>query len=246
MKQTRTTKSARDGGVSVFAAMIVFLAGIGSHAPVRVLVQSHGQAQVQSQVQPQKSPRILSVDMWRADLHFLIDKVKTAHRFPFTRITQEAFEKAAAGLEARIPALSDHDIVVEMAALVAMLGDGHSRLSLPIDRGEAQGRAHTETPAPADRDLLFRRYPVAFYSFSDGLFIPGAVENHTGFIGAEVIRIGRLSAAEALQAVRRVANADNEMGYKLAGPGTSAPRSSWTPPGRNPDEFRQVLLELDE
>lgn len=226
----KSSKARRDGRISIFAALIVFLAGIGVQTSALGLFQTQGQGQAQSEHQdpappqaqaqqrPRRSPRILSVDEWRADLRFLVDKVKTAHRSPFTKVTQEAFEKAAAGLEARIPDLSDHDIVVEIAALVALLGDGHSRLALPIVRGEAQGRAHTETPAPADRDLLFRQYPVSFYLFSDGLFIPGAVESHTGYIGAEVVRIGRMSAAEALRAVRRVANADNEMGHKLSGP----------------------------
>jgi tetratricopeptide (TPR) repeat protein len=166
----------------------------------------------------QESPQILTVEKWRADLRFLIEKVEPAHRFPFSKVTKEAFEGAASTLEARIPLLSDHDVVVEMAALVAMLGDGHSRLSLPIAQGEAQGRAHTETPAPADRALLFRRYPVALYLFSDGLFISGAAASHTEFIGAEVIRIGGMTAAEALRAVRNVANTDNEMGHKLSGP----------------------------
>jgi hypothetical protein len=224
----KSSKPRCDGRISIFAALIVFLAGIGIQASALVLFQTQGQAQSehqdpvppqdQAQQRPHGPPRILSADKWRADLRFLVDKVKTAHRLPFTKTTQEAFEKAAAGLEARIPDLSDHDIVVELAALVALLGDGHSRLALPIVRGEAQGRAHTETPAPADRDLLFRQYPVSFYLFSDGLFIPGAVESHAGYIGAEVVRIGRLSAADALRAVRRAANVDNETGHTLYGP----------------------------
>jgi len=188
------------------AALILVLPGIGSPSSIRAHVQA------------QKSPRILTIEKWREDLRFVVDKVETAHRFPFFKVTKEAFEKAASNLEVRIPSLSDQDIVVELAALVAMLDDGHSRLSLPVAQGEAQGRAHTETPSPADHALLFRRYPVALYLFSDGLFISGAVAGHTEFIGAEVVRIGRMTAAEALQAVRKVASADNEMGHKLSGP----------------------------
>jgi tetratricopeptide (TPR) repeat protein len=195
----------RAAAFSIVALLLIFN---GIFSPAHVCAR--GQAE--------KSPRVLTVEKWREDLRFVVDKVKTAHRFPFTKVTKEAFEKAAADLDARLPSLSDHDVVVEMAALVAMLSDGHSRLSLPIAQGEAQGRAHTETPTPADRALLFRRYPVSFYLFNDGLFISGAVASHTEFIGSEVVRIGRMTATEALRAVRKVTNADNEMGHKLSGP----------------------------
>jgi hypothetical protein len=195
-------------GILVMMALVFYLSGVESPAPVCA----------QTSALRQKSPRILSVEKWGEDLHFLVERVETAHRFPFSKVTKEAFEGAAADLKARIPSLSDHDIVVEMAALVAMLGDGHSRLSLPIVQGEAQGRAHTTTPVPADRDLLFRRYPIALYLFSDGLFISGGAADHTEFIGAEVVRIGRMTASEALQSVRKIANVDNEIGHKLSGP----------------------------
>jgi len=214
MKPAISVKSRRYSRAAALsmAALVFSLSGV----PTPALTRAH--ASTHTSVPAQKSPRILSVEKWREDLHFLVDKVETNHRFPFSKITKEAFEGAAADLQARIPSLSDHDIVVEMAALVAMLGDGHSRLSLPVAQGEAQGRAHTETPAPADRDLLLRRYPVSFYLFGDGLSIPGAIGSHTEFIGAQVVRIGRMTAAEALQAVRRVASVDNEIGHKLSGP----------------------------
>jgi len=208
------SKPCSCAAVLAMAAFVFFLSGVASIAPTA----SQAATRAQSSVQPQKSPRILPVEKWREDLQFLVEKVESAHRFPFSKITKEAFEGAAADLQTRIPSLSDHDIVVEMAALVARLGDGHSRLSIPVVQGEAQGRAHTATPAPADRELLFRRYPVALYLFNDGLFISGATASHTEFIGAEVVRIGRMTASEALEAVRRVANVDNEMGHKLYGP----------------------------
>jgi tetratricopeptide (TPR) repeat protein len=90
-------------------------------------------------------------------------------------------------------------------------------LSLPVSTGEAQGAAHVATQSPVEA-LLFRRYPVAFHLFDDGLFVVGASADHLDLIGSEVVRIGALPAADALKAVQRVSNADNDVGHRLSGP----------------------------
>jgi tetratricopeptide (TPR) repeat protein len=168
--------------------------------------------------QVRSAPRILTVEAWREDLRVLVETVSTKHRAPWAFLPEGAFRRAAADLDARVPTLSDSAIVVEMAALVAMLQDGHSRLSLPLGVGEAQGRAHQPTPSPAERELVMRRYPVAFHLFEDGLFIDAATESHVSLIGSQVVRIGPESADEALRAVRRVTSADNDSGHTLGGP----------------------------
>ena len=142
----------------------------------------------------------------------------TRHRAPWTHVSEAAFRRAAADLDARIPALADRRIVMEMAALVAMLKDGHSRLSLPMTAGEAQRQAHLPTPLPAESALLVRAYPVLLYRFSDGLFVQEAAGARAALIGSQVLRVGTLAADDALQAVRRYTNADNDLGHALYGP----------------------------
>jgi len=78
--------------VLAMAAFVFFLSGVASIAPTA----SQAATRAQSSVQPQKSPRILPVEKWREDLQFLVEKVETAHRFPFSKITKETFDGAAA------------------------------------------------------------------------------------------------------------------------------------------------------
>lgn len=163
-------------------------------------------------------PRVLTPDAWREDLRALVEFVATRHRAPWTHVSEAAFRRAAADLDARIPALADRRIVMEMAALVAMLKDGHSRLSLPMTAGEAQRQAHLPTPLPAESALFVRAYPVLLYRFSDGLFVQEAAGAHAALIGSQVLRVGTLAADDALQAVRRYTNADNDLGHALSGP----------------------------
>ena len=164
------------------------------------------------------APRVLTAEAWRDDIRTLVDTVASKHRAPWAFVSEAAFRRAAEELDTRVPTLSDSAILVEMAALVAMLQDGHSRLSLPLGAGEAQGRAHAPTPSPAAQALVMRRYPVAYYLFKDGLFIVAAAETHVSLIGSEVVRIGSMSSGEALKAVRRVTSADNDSGHTLGGP----------------------------
>lgn len=166
----------------------------------------------------EERPRVMTVDAWREDLRALVDYVATKHRAPWAHVTEPAFRRAAADLDARIPELSDSRIVVEMAAIVALPQDGHSRLSLPLSAGEGQQRAHLPTAPPAETGLLLRAYPVGLYRFSDGLFVQAATTEHLGLVGARVIRLGPLAADAALDAVRRYVNADNEPGHALSGP----------------------------
>lgn len=167
---------------------------------------------------PAAGPRALTAEAWREDLRALVDEVATRHRAPWAHVPEAAFRRAAAELDTRIPALTDRRIMVEMAALVAMLNDGHSRLSLPMTAGEAQRQAHLPTPLPADTALLVRAYPVSLYRFSDGLFIQAAADTHAALIGSQVLRVGHMSAEDAVRAVRRYTNADNDLGHALYGP----------------------------
>jgi hypothetical protein len=163
-------------------------------------------------------PRALTSEAWRADLRALVDSVAARHRAPWAHVSEAAFRAAAATLDAQIPALSDRRIMIEMAALVAMLKDGHSRLSLPMTAGEAQRQAHLPTPLPADAALLVRAYPISLYRFSDGLFVQAAADTHAAIIGSQVLRLGQMTADDALRAVRRYTNADNDLGHALNGP----------------------------
>src|SRR5829696_8045747 len=94
---------------------------------------------------------------WREDLDFLANELPKRHVHLFHTMTQAQFEQAMQALRERIPALARHQVIVELARMVALIGDGHSRLDL------ADGP-----------QVAFRRYPLRLYLYSDGMFVLAA------------------------------------------------------------------------
>src|SRR5262245_9272053 len=146
-------------------------------------------------------PTVLSVEAWREDLRALAEALSTRHREPFRKVSRGDFERAVAELGTRIPTLADHEIVAGFARLAAKLGDGHTRLTLPEGDGPRIDRSHSPTAAPASDRLAFRRLPVRLGLFPEGLFVTAAMAAHRDLIGARVLRVGRMDAAAAVEAV---------------------------------------------
>ena len=167
--------------------------------------------------QAARAQHALTAEQWRADLRVLADSLPRRHREPFTRVRREAFDSAVAQLHARIPALDDAQVVVELASLVAMLRDGHTRLTLP-QSPVAWSRSHTPTPPPRDSSLVMDHLPLRLEWFPEGLFVRGAAPELQGLIGARVVEIGGSTADSALERTRRLANYDNEMGFRQLAP----------------------------
>src|SRR6185503_2352461 len=88
----------------------------------------------------------------REDLDFLAEELPKRHVNVFHTVTQAQFEQAVRALRERIPALARHQVIVELARIVALIGDGHSRLDL------------SDGP-----NVDFQRYPLRLYLYSDGL-----------------------------------------------------------------------------
>jgi hypothetical protein len=135
---------------------------------------------------------------WREDLHFLRDAVLNGHPNPFHTTSRATFEAAVNHLEQRIPNLARHEIIVGFSAILALVGDGHTSLFLPWNSSAE-----------------FGRYPLRFHAFSDGLRVSSAAPDHQDLLGAKVLRIGALSASEALERTATVVSRDNAMGSML-------------------------------
>jgi hypothetical protein len=75
--------------------------------------------------------RYMTAAQWREHLHYLADQIQRVHPHPFHHVSQAELAAEVSALDMDILTLSDHDIEVRLARLIAMLGEGHSRLSLP-------------------------------------------------------------------------------------------------------------------
>jgi hypothetical protein len=166
------------------------------------------------------APRYLTDSQWREDLRYLAGQIRKVHPHPFHHVPEAQFDAAVAALDSEIPTLSDHEIEVRLAQLVALLGEGHSRVSLP---GLADPMSDVPQVTPSkDPRLAFHRLPVQLSAFTDGLFVVGATDEYRSLIGSQVVQIGDRPAQAALEAVQPVINRDNDMGVRLIGPGLVA------------------------
>lgn len=151
-------------------------------------------------LQPARSDSTF-VRHWREDLAYLARELPRRHADLFHSMRREQFDSALAALDRKLPGLARHQVIVELARLVALAGDGH-----------------TAVMPTRDPKIGFRAYPVKLYFFKDGLFVRSAARAHADLVGARVVRIGRLTADEAYRAVRVLIGRDNEMSARYFAP----------------------------
>jgi hypothetical protein len=127
------------------------------------------------------------VAAWRADVRTLGAELPRRHKNAFARMTREQWDAAVRRLDGRLPQLKRHEVIVEIMRLVAMVRDGHTALNADFE----------------DR-TGFHRLPIRLYDFSDGLFIIAADSAHKDLVGARVVRVGRATAAAALDSAAQI------------------------------------------
>jgi len=129
---------------------------------------------VGTQAMAQVPPRLTAAEAvrWRADLRYLAAELPRRHPNLYHAVSREAFARAVRRLDARIPTLRRHEVILELARLVALVGDGHTNV------------------APArDTVIGFHSLPLRFYLFSDGLFVRAADTAHAGLRGVGWYRL---------------------------------------------------------
>jgi hypothetical protein len=143
----------------------------------------------------------IDVDAWRADLRFLTEELPKRHKNLFHRLTRPQFEAAVQALDEQLPSLARHQVILELARLIALIGDGHSRLDLA-----------------GGPNIGFRRYPLRLYLYRDGLFVQAAASDYAEAVGARVVAIGETPVEQAYAAVKPIVARDNDMWVKQVAP----------------------------
>lgn len=147
---------------------------------------------------------------WRDDLLFLQQEAPKVHADLFHSISREQWDASVAALVEKVPSITDPQIIVELAAIMASIGDGHTRLTLPVDERSGFFSGHATTPMPGSSDMVFHYLPIRLFVFDDGLFVHEIDRRHEGLLGARVVKIGDVSADEAMARVTRTVQHDNE------------------------------------
>lgn len=137
----------------------------------------------------------LSKEQWREDLKYLAEELPRRHKNAFHTITRDQFNRAVAELDARIPTLSESDIVMGLSHITAMIGDGHTNLRW--------GR-------------LYPQVPLRLYWFRKELRVTETSAAYRRALGARVVKIGNVSAAEALKLDQPFISQDESPGFVLS------------------------------
>jgi len=143
---------------------------------------------------------------WQGDARRLVAAIDSIYPRPCQALPRAALDSAAADLEARLPSMRPEQAIGGFARLLALLGDGHSRLD------------HVQLPShgrPALAPLAWpgfeTSFPVDFEVFSDGLWIVGATASHADLPGSRVVAVNGRSTAEAVAALTPLISRDNPL-----------------------------------
>ena len=131
----------------------------------------------------------LTKEQWRQDLQHLSKELPRRHKNAFHTVSKEKFERAVAELDTAIPSLGEHEILVGLRRIVAMVGDAHTAL------------------APSQ---TFNRYPLTLYWFGNDLRVLRTTAEYRRSLGARVVGIGGLSLAEATALVNTLVPRESE------------------------------------
>ena len=97
-------------------------------------------------------------EAWNEDLDYFMTRLQEIHPDPFYRVSEEEYARSINDLKAELPDMTDDQIVVELARIVAYI-DGHSTINT---LGEP---------------VNFHIYPLRTYLFSDGVFVIDAQDD---------------------------------------------------------------------
>ncbi|HJQ35333.1 MAG TPA: hypothetical protein VJ866_24490 [Pyrinomonadaceae bacterium] len=125
------------------------------------------------------APPPLGAERWRQDLQVLATQLPLLHKNAFFHVSPAEFEQAVADLDRDIPSLQDHEIVVRLMRIVALVGDSHTSLY---------------TGSSPEQ---FKTYPLKLYQFGDGLYATAAAAPYGDVLGARLARIGETDAQQA-------------------------------------------------
>ena len=143
----------------------------------------------------------ITTEDWQHDLRAMHHELEREHVDLYHSVSREAFTAAVDDLERRIPTLSEAEILVAFAQLVAMVGDGHTSLF----------------PGEQER-WRFGVYPIRLWQFGDDIHVMAATVEHADLLGRRLLAIDGTRIDEAFERVRTTVGADNPMEYTYTVP----------------------------
>lgn len=132
-------------------------------------------------------------DRWRSDLAYMATQLETRHPDLYHTISRERFQDEVRDIIDGVARLTDDEIAIRLARLLARVEDGH-----------------TLVPLLWDRSLDYGRLPLEFVRTANGLSVLAADPEFADLVGTRVLRIGDLETEQALDSLASLISRDNE------------------------------------
>jgi hypothetical protein len=137
----------------------------------------------------------LTSDQWRQDLSYLAKELPQRHKNAFHTTSKEKFDAAVRELDAAIPKLQSHEVVVGMMRIIAMVGDAHTELS------------------PSGEN--FHRFPLNVYWFANELRVTRIDSRYKRAAGAKVVAISETKITDANERLAQLVPHENDYWVRL-------------------------------
>jgi hypothetical protein len=134
-------------------------------------------------------------ERWREDLAYLASTLPAKHKNLFFHVSEAQFREQVADLDRRLPGLDEDHIAVELAKLVACVGDSHTQLG-------------------AWAPLTSHLFPLQLHWFRDGIYVVAAGAPYQRLLGCRLERIGSMDVAAACARVAAIIPHENEAWLK--------------------------------
>jgi len=155
---------------------------------------------------PKIDDDISRIEGWRTDLTYMAERMELVHYNLFHSMSREEWNVAIENLYQKIPDLTNHEVIIELMKIAAMVGDSHTWLIPPL-------------PGFGGTKFQFDVIPAMFYEWSDGLFIRSAAPEYRNAVGARVLKVGDVPIELVLDKLKGLLNRNsNEMWVKEMGP----------------------------
>ncbi len=138
---------------------------------------------------PPPAPAATRDGRWIQDVDYVTDQLPRLHPNLFFATPRSTFESAAQDLKGAIPRLQDHEVVVGLMRLVALIGDGHTSVRLPPG---------------------FHRLPLRLARLADGLYVVAAEPSLADALGARLIAVGIVDAPALEAGAARLVSHEND------------------------------------
>ena len=166
---------------------------------IAIILCSMASVYAQHPANPADAAPQMNAEKWREDLRYMAERLPVTHKDLYHKMSKADFDAAVRKLDERIPTLADHEAVVELMRIVAMVGDGHTGvLSAPYLMAKGV-------------------YPFQLYMFEDGLHVRRASPELANVNGGKVVSIDGVPAEEIFSRVSQIVWHDNEQGIKDIG-----------------------------